>query len=225
MIIEAKGIAKRYSRKTGESNYFYAVRETDFVLSEGSLTVLTGRSGSGKTTLMSMLSGLLTPDTGTVTADGQALYEMNDPALSAFRSRHIAVMPQGRAAVDALTVTENILLNARLAGLKEKDVRAKAEAWMEHLGISALKDAFPRELSGGELRRMTLARVLLPEPDVLMCDEPTADLDDENTVLVLETLKNYAASGHAALLVTHETAAPRYADAVYRMDAGTVIKA
>ena len=102
MEIIAKGISKRFFRKAGESNYFFAVKECDLSLPEAAVTILTGHSGSGKTTLLSMLAGLLAPDAGLVSADGRNLYGSDDRENSAFRGRHLAVVPQGRAVLDTL---------------------------------------------------------------------------------------------------------------------------
>ena len=220
MKLQARNISKKFFRKKGNSNYFYAVQPCDFDLEEGTLTVLMGHSGSGKTTLMSVLSGLLLPDSGSVMIDGQNLYAMKDGALSAFRAAHLAVAPQGRAALDTLSVLENTLLNARILHRETQDTLSRARGWLERFGMTALMDARPRELNGGELRRMTLCRALVTEPEILFCDEPTGDLDEENTNLVLEALRDYAHTGHSVLLVTHEAEAASCADRLLKMKEG-----
>ena len=221
MELIAENLGKRYFRKTGSANYFEAVHPVSFSLKPGRLTVLTGRSGSGKTTLLNLLAGLLTHDLGRVLADGQDLYAMDDPALSRFRNRHIGVMPQGQTALQALTVLENVLLPVSLYGDPAKNV-GRARELLLKLGLGELISASPRSLSGGELRSMSIARALIQEPEALLCDEPTGDLDDENTRLVLETLRDTAHSGVAVLLVTHESDALAYADAAWHMNAGTL---
>ena len=220
MKLQARNISKKFFRKKGSSNYFYAVQPCDFDLEEGMLTVLMGHSGSGKTTLLSLLSGLLSPDSGTVTVDGQNLYAMKDGSLSSFRAAHLSVVPQGRAALDTLSVLENTLLNARILHQETPDTLTQARGWLERFGMKDLMDASPRELSGGELRRMTLCRALVTEPEILFCDEPTGDLDEENTKQVLETLRDYAHTGHSVLLVTHETEAAACADRLLKMKEG-----
>ena len=212
MDIIARGLTKRYFRKAGQSNYIDVIREMDVDLPAGALTVLTGRSGSGKTTLLSMLAGLLTPTAGTVAAGETDLYQLDDPALSRFRSAHIAVMSQGRAVLDILNVRDNMLLGARMKDGGGPDLAKRLEALAERFRMQDLLDAWPPELSGGELRRVMLIRALLTGADILLCDEPTGDLDGPMTALVLETLREYARSGHAVLLVTHEAEADRYAD-------------
>ena len=219
MRIIAENISKRYFRKSGDANYFLAVRPLDLELRGGETAVLMGRSGSGKTTLLNMLCGLLAPSEGSVRIDDTDLYALNDKALSRLRGERIGVVPQGRSAIDTLTVLENILLPAQLYGwpLPEKSARQ----WMEHLAIGSLADARPAELSGGELRRMAIVRALAQRPDFLFADEPTGDLDDENTVLVLSALRDYAhEQGKSVFIVSHESDALRYADRAFRMDGG-----
>ncbi len=221
MTVKAEGISKRYFRRTGSANYFYAVHPASLEIRPGRMIVLTGRSGSGKTTLLNMLSGLLIPSEGKVWFDDTDLYAMNDKALSKLRSGKIGIVPQGRSAVDTLTVLENILLPARLYGRAAP--AETAAQWMEKLGIAHLQDVRPAELSGGELRRMAIVRALAQDPDILFADEPTGDLDDENTRLVLSSFQSFAHEmKKAVFMVTHENGALRYADMVYQMDGGQI---
>ncbi len=221
MIVRAENISKRYFRKTGSANYFYAVKPLSLEIAADAVTVFTGRSGSGKTTLMNMLSGLLMPTEGKVLIDGADLYSLDDKTLSYLRSDRIGVVPQGRSAIDTLTVLENILLPAKLYG-KPLPVDAASQR-MEEFGIAQLKDARPAELSGGELRRMAIVRALAQSPDILFADEPTGDLDDENTELVLTAFHTYAhEQKKAVFVVTHENDALQYADMVYKMDSGQI---
>ncbi len=222
MLLRADNICKTYFRKTGDANYFYAVSPMSLEISPDTVTVLTGRSGSGKTTLLNMLSGILEPTEGTVWLGDTDLYSLKDAALSRLRNERIGVIPQARSAVDTLTVLENILLPARLYG---KAVPAeKASRWMEAFEIGSLADAFPRELSGGELRRMAIIRAMAMDPELLFADEPTGDLDDENTDRVLSVLHDFAHREHKAVfIVTHENDAVKYADRLFRMEKGRML--
>ncbi len=220
-MLRAEGVSRMYMRKTGQANHFYAVKGASLALVPGQVAVLTGRSGSGKTTLLHMLSGLLTPTEGHVWLDDADLYALDDKALSRLRNGRIAVVPQGRSAIDTLTALENVMLPSLLYG--GAGDRAAALACMAALGVEHLANARPAELSGGELRRVAIARALSQSPDVLLADEPTGDLDDENTALALSVLQSAAKrQGRAVLLVSHDTEAVRYADRVYRMDGGTL---
>ena len=222
MNIRAENISRRYFRKTGGANYFCAVKPVSLEIRAGEVAVLTGRSGSGKTTLLNMLSGLLTPTEGRVWIDSTDLYSLDDGQLSRLRSGQIGIVPQGRSAVDTLTVLENILLPAKLS---RKPLPAEAVfQWMERLGIAQLRDVRPGELSGGELRRMAIVRALTQSPEILFADEPTGDLDDENTELVLSAFRDYAhEKKKAVFMVTHENSAFKVADTFYRMDGGQVM--
>ena len=221
MILKAENISKQYFRKTGQANYFYAVQPLSLTLEPGTVTVLLGRSGSGKTTLLHMLSGLLSPTSGNVWLDDTDLYALKDKARSRLRNEMIGVIPQGRSAVDSLTVLENILLPG-LLGSRAVPMEA-ALGWMDALGIRHLENARPAELSGGELRRAAIARALARDPAVLLADEPTGDLDDENTRLALSLLQAAARDEKKTVfLVTHETDALQYAHRAYRMDGGRI---
>lgn len=221
MRLKAENVSKKYFRKTGEANWFYAVEPVNLELAEGTVTVLSGRSGSGKTTLLNMLAGILTPSEGRVFFDDTDIYSLKDPALSRLRNEKTGVIPQGRSAVETLTVMENILLPAMLYGGEANEEAALAG--MEELGILELKDARPAELSGGELRRMAICRALCHDPGIILADEPTGDLDDENTRLVLELFRRAAhEEGRTVFIVSHEAEAAAYADRILTCHAGKI---
>lgn len=222
MILTAQGISKKYMRAGNSANYFEAVSNSNLTLSGSTLSVLMGRSGSGKTTLLTMLAGLLSPSEGQVLMDGQDIYALGDRLLSKLRASRFSVIPQGASAISSLTVMENICLPASLSG-KPAPLQ-QAGALMERLGIAPLANALPASLSGGELRHMAVVRALCARPDFLFADEPTADLDDENSRIVLGLLKDAARAGAAVLIVSHESDAAGYADALYRMNGGKLVK-
>ena len=219
MILKAEQISKKYYRPTKNASHFEAVKSLDFTLESGKLTEITGRSGSGKSTLLYMLSGLLKPSAGKVLLDGVDLYSLKDDELSRLRNEKIGVIPQGQTGLFALTVMENVLAPAALYR-DTKDFEARAKELLSLVGISELSGAKMTELSGGEMRRMAIARALIMNPEIIFADEPTDDLDDENTRGVLELLQKTAKSGKSVLLVTHETLAAEYADEIYRMNDG-----
>ena len=222
MIIRAEGVSKQYFRKTQLANYFYAVQETDIRLEEGKITAVMGRSGSGKSTLLNMLAGLLQPSGGKVLWGGTDIYSLGDRELSRLRNANTGVIPQGQTSLAALTVLENVKLPCLMYGKAAADEYA-AEL-LETVGIAHLADSYPTELSGGENRRLAIARALIQRPSVIFADEPTGDLDDENTKTVLSLLRNTADNGTAVLLVTHEADAVNYADTLYKMDGGILAK-
>ena len=218
MGLTGEKLTKRFYREMKDSNQFTAVDSVDLSLEKGKLTVLTGRSGSGKTTVLNMLSGLLVPTEGRVLLDDKDIYSLSDKELSKLRNASIGVVPQARSVLDTLTVKENILLPSLLYGTEDRS--EEAAHWMDTLHIDGLADSRASELSGGELRRTAIARTLCMHPPVILADEPTGDLDDENTQLVFGCFRKAAEEGAAVLIVSHEIDALNNADVAFRMDGG-----
>ena len=224
MILKAESISKDFIRKRGESNVFHAVSTTDFTLQEGALTIMRGASGSGKSTLLNMLAGLLSPSTGKVTLDGTDLYALEDAARSRLRNTHFGIMPQGQTVLHSFNVMENVLLPYTIYGepVSQRETHL-ALSLLERLGIADLKDIMPSELSGGELRRVCIARALIRDPQILLADEPTGDLDEENTEIILRLFQACAKDGKSVLMVTHEKDIDSYADHLYQMKNGVLL--
>ena len=220
MSVTAENITKEYIRESKGTNRFAAVRETTVTIESGKLTVLKGRSGSGKSTFLNMAAGLSRPTSGRIVYDDRDIYSLSDRELSRLRNEYTGVIPQGQSAIFSLSVMENVLLPFTL--YRQDGGEQKARELLEKLGIAHLENAMPRELSGGELRRVSIARALVKKPALILADEPTADLDDENTELVFDLLKTAAHEGAAVLTVTHENGAEDYANALWRMDSGTL---
>lgn len=215
-------VCKQYFRAGRSSGrIFDAVAPTTLSLEPGQLVACMGRSGSGKSTLLNMLSGLLAPTSGTVSFDGRDLYSLGDEELSRLRNERFGVVPQGQTALHALTVLENVTLPHGLYR-REGSVEERALSLLDRMGIGDLADSYPSELSGGELRRMAIARALVEDPAVVFADEPTSDLDDETTTLVLGMFREVADAGRTVFVVSHETEITHYADRVLRMDAGSL---
>lgn len=219
MIIEATGLTKEFARARGGKRLFTAVHPLDIGLEERQLTLISGHSGSGKSTLANMLAGILTPTAGHVRLDGTDLYSLRDEELSRLRNERIGLVPQGYTALRALTVLDNVLLPSILY-TKDEAPADRAHELLAAVGLGDLADAAPTELSGGELRRMAIARALLMDPAVVVADEPTAGLDSANATAVLTLLRNAADRGTAVLVVSHEAEAQRFADRSYVMEDG-----
>lgn len=231
MALEALNVTRQFIRKRGTANVFNAVADVSMTLENKEIAVITGPSGSGKSTLLNMMAGILEPTEGKITVDGTDLYSMDDDALSAFRNARIGVIPQGQTAIHSLTVRDNILLPYVL--LKEKrsgqrkiktqdegEIDVRVRELMDKTGIADLADIFPSEISGGEQRRMAIVRAMLLKPDVILADEPTADLDEENTKTVLALMRYAADEGSAVLIVTHDKDVLPEADRVYQLRDG-----
>ena len=226
VILQAFHIRKQFLRQGKDTNVFHAVQDTDLTLYAGDLTILKGRSGSGKTTLLNMLAGLLQPTDGSVSVfspgqkpDAVDLYALDDEARARVRNRAFGVIPQGNSAIGSLTVSENILLPYTLYGDQLPD-ETRIDDILTRLGIAHLKREMPSALSGGELKRMAVARALLRHPHILFADEPTADLDDESTQTVFALFREAADAGCAVFIVTHEDISGVRTDRLYHMDAG-----
>ena len=219
MIIEATGLTKEFARARGGKRLFTAVHPMDIGLEERQLTLVSGHSGSGKSTLANMLAGILTPTAGHVRLDGTDLYSLRDEELSRLRNERIGLIPQGHTALRALTVLDNVLLPSILYAKAEAPVD-RARELLSAVGLDDLADAAPTELSGGELRRMAIARALLMDPAIVIADEPTAGLDSTNATAVLTLLRDAADRGAAVLVVSHEDEAQRFADRSYVMEDG-----
>ncbi len=230
MILTANAISKEFNRIRKNSNIFTAVSETTLSLEGGKLYVVSGHSGSGKSTLLNMLSGLLAPSTGKVLLDGKDIYALNDKELSALRNKNIGFLPQGQTAIYSLNVLENVLVPYALHGSKakyEKDYETAEEyalSLLEQVGIADLATEMPSELSGGEIRRMAIARALIRKPAFLFADEPTGDLDQKNTQIILKMFRSLADNGTSIFLVSHDREADSYGDILYEMNNGILTK-
>ena len=219
MKLEAKGVKKDCARGGNSGSVLEAVKPLDFSLESGELVEITGRSGSGKSTLLSMMAGMLVPTGGSICIDDTDIYSMKEEERSRLRNDRIGLIPQGHTALRSLTVLENVMLPFVLYH-RETPPEDRAKELLQKVGLFDMKDERPNALSGGELRRMAVARALLMKPEVLLADEPTAGLDEENVELVMELLRSAADEGASVLLVTHENEARKYADRVLAMDGG-----
>lgn len=211
-MIKVNNVSKKYTLKNRE---IFALKETSFSIEDNKLTVIYGKSGSGKTTLLNIMAGLLPPSNGSVSLDGVDPYLLGDKELSLFRNKNIGYIPQGTSSVSSLTVLENAMLPANI--YEANDIKEKAVSLLKDLGLDNLMDSYPAELSGGELRRVSIARAIINSPKMIFADEPTNDLDKENTEFVLKLLKEKSREGMSVVIVSHDEAAMKYADDVIRM--------
>ena len=231
MKLTAKKISKWFLRDRGGSNKFFALNENDFELNQGELVVLYGQSGSGKSTLLNILSGLLTPSSGTVMVGETDIYKLDDAGVSKFRNEHFGIILQGQSAINTLTVMENVLLPYNLYNNSHKttknfsksEIEERAGKLLEKTGIAELENVMPTELSGGELRRMSISRALINNPEFILADEPTSDLDDENTEIVLTMFRNLANEGKSVLVITHDKEVFKFADRIFEMKSGNIL--
>ncbi|MDR2456202.1 MAG: ATP-binding cassette domain-containing protein [Deltaproteobacteria bacterium] len=217
-FLSASHLTKRYKRGEG---FFKAVDDATFSLDKGRLLAVVGRSGSGKTTLLSLLAGLIEPDGGEVVLGGVSLFGLGDGALSSLRSRKIGFVPQGRSLLGNLTAVDNVRLPHHLAGRPGPSLDRAMEL-MRELGVDHLAGSRPQSLSGGELRRVALARSLMNSPELIIADEPTSDLDEEAASSLMDALRKLADAGAAIAVATHDRLAAAKADLVLTMRGGAL---
>ncbi|RZJ76882.1 MAG: ABC transporter ATP-binding protein [Flavobacterium sp.] len=175
----------------------------DWDIKDGEQWLLLGESGSGKTTLLHILTGILKPAQGEVNIDSTSIYNLSSKELDQFRGRKIGIIFQRPHLIKSLTITENLLLAQSFAKLPED--KKRIDEVLESLDILSKKNAYPNELSQGQLQRVSIARAVINKPALLIADEPTSSLDDKNAEAVLALLMQQSALNNATLVVaTHD---------------------
>ena len=202
---------------------FFAVKEADFTIDSSDFVFIVGRSGSGKTTLLNLLSGILEPTSGTVLFEDKDITLMSDTEKSYYRNESIGFVPQSLGALPNLSVLDNVRVPFFLFN-RDGDTEGRALSLLEVMGIAHLKDEMPKNLSGGESKRMLIARALMNAPKLLIADEPTANLDAETAAGVMQAVKDVNKLGTAVLIVTHDSTILDPHCTTCRMDAGTLSK-
>lgn len=220
MALIVSDLTKEYVR--GKTP-FKAVNEVDFSIEAGGFITIIGRSGSGKSTFLNLIAGLLKPTDGSIEIDGKNIVNLTDKEVSLYRNSQIGYVPQGQSTIASLSVLDNVRLPYYLFK-REKDITELALDLLEKTGISHLKDSYPKQLSGGELKRIGIARALINSPDYIILDEPTSDLDTQTTKEIMELLRKIANAKTAVIMVTHELDVLDYGDDTYVMDAGVLTK-
>jgi putative ABC transport system ATP-binding protein len=197
-LIELAEVTKRYS-----SDGQPAVDRVSLQVAAGEAVAVMGPSGSGKSTLLNLIAGLDRPSSGTVAVAGQRVDRLSETGVARFRRRQVGMIFQFFNLLDDLTVADNVLLPAQLAGLSRRQARERAGELLSALRIDKLKDAYPARLSGGQRQRVAIARALVNRPSVLLADEPTGALDTTTGDEIGELLASLNASGQTLVLVTH----------------------
>ncbi|HEX9020917.1 MAG TPA: ABC transporter ATP-binding protein [Nitrospirota bacterium] len=178
-MIELKGLSKTYA-VSGKT--IKAVQRLDLAVQQGEFVSIVGHSGSGKSTFLSLVGGLARPDTGAVVIDGENIWEYADKRLSRLRNEKFGFVYQFASLIPTLTATENVLLPTVFGGRK---TRPEAVKLLERVGLGDKTDRYPSELSGGEQQRVAIARAFIQNPEIILADEPTGDLDEETEAEIM----------------------------------------
>ena len=220
MLLDVKNLRKDYQRG---SQHFSAVNNVSFSMARTDFISIMGKSGSGKTTLLNMIAGLLTPTQGKITINGTNLFELDDKQVSAFRNQNIGYIPQGSSLLPNLTALENIRLPFYLTKRENQSSLNYALDLLEKAKISYLKDTYPANMSGGEMRRIAILRALICRPKLVIADEPTSDLDEESSVQIMALLTEIHQQGTGLLIVTHDNDVANYSQRKLKMSSGRLI--
>jgi putative ABC transport system ATP-binding protein len=200
-----------------------AVQDVDLDISEGEVTLLVGPSGCGKTTLISMIAGILQPDDGSVDVFGTRISDLAGAEATCFRGVNIGLVPQQFNLLPALTVAENVAVPLLLHGEARRTALARAVDLLNSLGLGTHVWRQPNELSMGQQQRIAIARALIHEPRLVICDEPTAMLDTASGLNVLRLLRNVVLKpDRAVVIVTHDNRVLPFADQIVTMKDGRI---
>jgi len=221
-IIRLENISKVYSL---EGEQIKALRDVNFHLDAGDITVILGPSGSGKSTLLSLLGGLSSPSHGEVFCKNRSLYKMPTADLAEFRNKVFGFVFQFHHLMPELTALENVILPSWIGRRNLEASRKRAEKLLTHVGLGKRMNHKPSELSGGEQQRVAVCRALMNEPEIIMADEPTGNLDSKTAEGIHDVLWELCQKeGRTLIVVTHYEPLAKRADHVLTLDAGNVTK-
>ena len=217
-LIQLTEVTKRYA-----AGRVPALNRLSLQVAEGEAVAVMGPSGSGKSTLLNLIAGLDKPSDGTVTVAGHRVDTLSETRLARYRRGEVGMIFQFFNLLEDLTVLDNVLLPAQLAGTRRSKARARAAGLLDRLGIERYRDTYPGRLSGGERQRVAIARALVNEPAVLLADEPTGAVDTATGEEIGQLLLDLNAGGQTLVLVTHSPdLAARYAKRTVRLVDGEV---
>ncbi|MDE7132208.1 MAG: ABC transporter ATP-binding protein [Lachnospiraceae bacterium] len=219
MVVDVKDVSKIYENQSGRSCVLDRVNVS---IKKGEFVGIVGDSGSGKTTLLNLLGGMDCVSEGTITVAGDVISDFDDRQRTLYRRRRVGFIFQDYNLINELTVYENIILPFQLKGKKidEKII----DGFLAMLKLKEKKNSFPMQLSGGEQQRVAVLRSLLSEPDIILADEPTGNLDSKNTQVVVKLLKHFSKQmGKTILFVTHNMELTKECNRVIVVKDGKVV--
>ena len=220
MAIQATEITKWFGEGDARTQ---AVRGVSLKAAFGEILYIVGPSGSGKTTLLSVLSGILRPDSGTVSVEGSDIWKLGSDALAEFRLHKIGFVFQDYHLFPRLTTAENVAVPLILRRTSWSQAMVQAKKYLEVVGLKGRADLPPVKLSGGEQQRVAIARAIAAEPDILIMDEPTASLDGDTGRAIVEFVKkNFLNEKRFILIVTHDARINEFATRILKMEDGRI---
>jgi len=220
-MLRLNNVTKEF--RLDEVNSITPVRDVSLSIEPGEFIVIIGRSGTGKTTLLNLAAGLVRPTSGTVQIGDADLAGLSDREVSALRSERIGFVFQFPSLLPPLTIQDNVSLPAIFVNKNgAKAAAGRARELLETLGLGSKLDVFPRQLSAGEQKRVVIARSLINQPQLILADEPTSDLDTRTEEEVMGILRDINAKGVTFLVVTHSLELTEFATRVFEMEAGTL---
>ena len=215
-LLETRDLSKLYS--IGERK-IQVLQSVSLTVQEGEFVVISGSSGSGKTTLLSLLSGLDRPSSGRIILDGQDITDLTEDQLAPVRNQLTGFVFQAFHLIPSLNSIENIMFPAELQG--DRKAKEKAEQLLERVGLSRRSNNFPEQLSGGEKQRVAICRALINEPKIIFADEPTGNLDSENSDGIIELLMRIHQDQNATIVMaTHNKVIAENADRIFHLHDG-----
>jgi putative ABC transport system ATP-binding protein len=222
VAVRCRGVTKSYGAGDAE---VMALRGVDLDVQRGELLMLVGPSGCGKTTLISIITAILDADRGQCEVLGRDLSRMDENERARFRGNCIGFVFQAFNLLPALSALENVSVPLLIQGLPRKAAELRARAVLDSVGLGGRLDARPAKLSGGQQQRVAIARALVHEPALIICDEPTSNLDHQTGHEMMDILRDVArAPGRALVVVTHDTRIFEFADRIARMEDGKIIE-
>lgn len=216
MILDIKNLSKEYLRN-GEK--FFAVKNVNLQITSGEIISIKGESGSGKSTLFHMMGGILKPTEGTIVLDEIDLALESFNSKSSLRNKKISYILQGQNLLNSYNVIDNVCMPYYLSRDK-RNIKEEAEGLLKEFGILSLKRSFPMELSGGEKRRVIIARALINNPSLIIADEPTNSLDRDRAEEIAKLLNEISERGTSVIVSTHDSYFDKYAKKQYKMNKG-----
>jgi putative ABC transport system ATP-binding protein len=220
-VIEIQQVSRLYRRGVDE---VHALEDVSLSIPDGTFTALMGPSGSGKSTLLNLIAGLDQPTSGSVKVGEQRLNGLTEDQLAAWRAAHVGFVFQFYNLIPVLTAIENVEVPLLLTRLSKAERRKHAELALSIVGLAERKSHLPNQLSGGEQQRVAIARAIVVDPELVVADEPTGDLDAKNADEILSLLRQLKNEFHKTIvMVTHDPRAMRYVDHVYHLEKGVLV--